>query len=115
MDDLLDFTGDPKVLGKPAASDLREGKATLAVIELLAGGSIEARELATRVMESGSDSSPEIAQLTTLLHDSGVIEHTRQRARLYADRALEALERFDDSPARMALVALPELLLERDR
>src|SRR4029078_11852879 len=35
VDDLLDFTGDPARLGKPAASDLREGKATLAVLELV--------------------------------------------------------------------------------
>ena len=39
VDDMLDFTGDPAVLGKPTASDLREGKATLPVLDLLKTGS----------------------------------------------------------------------------
>ena len=40
VDDLLDFTADEKVLGKPVNNDLREGKLTLPVIFLLrkAGG-----------------------------------------------------------------------------
>jgi len=38
VDDLLDFTADEKVLGKPVASDLREGKLTLPVIYLLRRG-----------------------------------------------------------------------------
>ena len=35
VDDMLDFTGDSAVLGKPTVSDLREGKATLPVLDLL--------------------------------------------------------------------------------
>src|SRR6185436_15480772 len=35
VDDLLDLTADEKVLGKPVANDLREGKVTLPVIFLL--------------------------------------------------------------------------------
>src|SRR5260370_6708489 len=34
VDDLLDFTGDAKAVGKPIASDLREGKVTLPLIHL---------------------------------------------------------------------------------
>src|SRR5260370_15823998 len=35
VDDLLDFTGDAQSVGKPLASDLREGKVTLPLIHLL--------------------------------------------------------------------------------
>jgi octaprenyl-diphosphate synthase len=38
VDDVLDLTANDEVLGKPAASDLREGKATLAVIHALERG-----------------------------------------------------------------------------
>src|SRR3989475_10863566 len=34
VDDLLDFTGDAEAVGKPIASDLREGKVTLPLIHL---------------------------------------------------------------------------------
>ena len=35
VDDVLDLTATEQVLGKPVASDLREGKATLAVVHAL--------------------------------------------------------------------------------
>ena len=38
VDDVLDLTASEEVLGKPVASDLREGKATLAVIHALENG-----------------------------------------------------------------------------
>jgi octaprenyl-diphosphate synthase len=117
VDDLLDFTGDAQTLGKPAASDLREGKATLAVLDLLGNGDDgPARELAHCVMrDSGRPDTTEIARLTEILRESGAIERTQQRARLFADRAVAELTRFDDGPANQALRALPDILLDRDR
>jgi octaprenyl-diphosphate synthase len=115
VDDLLDFTGDSKVLGKPAASDLREGKATLALLDLLSSGSSEAKERARRVMDDRSGNSPEIAILTEMLRESGAIERTNKRAEEYAAASNAALERFDDGPARSALISLANLLLSRER
>ncbi len=115
VDDLLDFTGDPKKLGKPAASDLQEGKVTLAVIDLLAGRGGQERELVERVMSGGNGASPDAAALTRLLHDSGAIERTQRRAQAYADAAIHELSVFDESDARRALGSLPDLLLSRDR
>jgi octaprenyl-diphosphate synthase len=44
VDDVLDLTASEDVLGKPVASDLREGKATLAVIHALERGTGADRE-----------------------------------------------------------------------
>jgi octaprenyl-diphosphate synthase len=115
VDDLLDFVGDAKTLGKPAASDLREGKVTLPLIELLGDGASRARELATAIMESGEADTPEIAELANLLAESGAIDRAHRRARDCASRATVALDVFPDSPAKEALQAIPELLLYRDR
>jgi octaprenyl-diphosphate synthase len=114
VDDLLDFTSDAETLGKPAANDLREGKATLAVLDLLATESTEARGLVEAVMAAESSDAPEIERLTALLHDSGAIGRAHDRARFHAARARAELDVFAPSPARRALQSLPELLLVRD-
>ncbi len=44
VDDLLDLTGREEVVGKPIASDLREGKLTLPIIHLLERGGSRVRE-----------------------------------------------------------------------
>ena len=41
VDDVLDLTATEQVLGKPVASDLREGKATLAVVHALEHGTAQ--------------------------------------------------------------------------
>jgi octaprenyl-diphosphate synthase len=117
VDDLLDFTGDAQTLGKPAASDLREGKATLAVLDLLGNGDDgQARELAVCVMKDAArPDTPEILRLTEILRESGAIERTQHRARIFADRAVGELKRFADNPANRALRTLPDFLLSRDR
>jgi octaprenyl-diphosphate synthase len=115
VDDLLDFTGDPKTLGKPAASDLREGKVTLALIELLDAGSTRGRELAAAILASGLEDTEAISELTRLLHERGAIAKAHRRAQHYAAEATRELRLFPDSPARQALQTVPDLILFRDR
>jgi octaprenyl-diphosphate synthase len=115
VDDLLDFTGDPQILGKPAASDLGEGKVTLAVIDLLGTGSRRGRELAGQILENGMADAPEIAELRALLRDSGALSRARGRAQEYAAAASSELGTFSDSVARRALETVPDLLVFRDR
>ena len=43
VDDVLDLTASEEVLGKPVASDLREGKATMAVIHAWSSATADER------------------------------------------------------------------------
>ncbi|MBZ5637978.1 MAG: polyprenyl synthetase family protein [Acidobacteriia bacterium] len=115
VDDLLDFTGDPRTLGKPAGSDLCEGKATLALIYLLASGDGRGLDLARRIMDGGGAGAPEIAELTDLLEESGALSRARAQASRTATEAVAELEHFPDGPARRALAAVPGYLISRDR
>jgi octaprenyl-diphosphate synthase len=115
VDDLLDLTGDTATLGKPAGSDLREGKATMAVIDLLSTGSLDARALAKRLMEDAGDDSSEMKKFTTLLTESGAIERAYDRARDYAAKAVHELQNFDDGPARDTLISLADVVINRQR
>jgi octaprenyl-diphosphate synthase len=113
VDDMLDFTGDPAVLGKPTASDLREGKATLPVLDLLATGSLRGLELARRIVD-GSSAEDDRAELTALLHESGALDRAGALARRHAEVAIAQLDAFPDGAAKAALRGVPDLLISRD-
>lgn len=115
IDDLLDFTGDEITLGKPAASDLREGKATLAVIDLVSSGNRRGLRLVRGIVEEGVATPDDFDELRGLLRSSGALERTRGMAAEYVSGAGECLAPFAAGPHRAALEALPELLLLRDR
>ena len=114
VDDLLDFTADEKVLGKPVASDLREGKLTLPVIYLLRRGGRKARDLVQAVLADRGFSRVSREQMLALAHEHGVLEECRALAERYAEMARQELTAFEPSPYTEALEILPDFILARD-
>jgi octaprenyl-diphosphate synthase len=114
VDDMLDFTGDSAILGKPTVSDLREGKATLPVLDLLRTGPPRGRELASTIV-AGDGSDETSRDLIVLLHECGALDRARARARLHAELAIRELDAFPVGAARRALIGVPDLLISRDR
>ena len=114
VDDMLDFTGDPLILGKPTVSDLREGKATLPVLDLLRTGPARGRELVSAIAagHAGDEASGE---LIALLLESGALDRAEARARNHAELAIRQLDAFPVGPARRALIGVPDLLISRNR
>jgi len=112
VDDLLDFTSESEVLGKPVASDLREGKLTLPVIDLLARRPALGSTV-SRIVESPDDSDEAYARLVAGLHEEGSLSRAHSRAMVEADRAREAISVLPESVYRDALVSLPDLLVTR--
>jgi octaprenyl-diphosphate synthase len=114
IDDLLDFTADETVLGKPVASDLREGKLTLPLIYLLERADREQRAVVQTVLEERDFKIVSRETIVQMLQAAGTLERTRELALSYARRAREALDPFDPCPARDALQALPDFVVFRD-
>jgi octaprenyl-diphosphate synthase len=115
IDDLLDFTSSTEVLGKPALSDLKEGKLTLPLILTMPRATPRERELISRVVTTKSFDGVAPAEVIEIVRRYGAIEESRKIARDYAARARASLEPFPHSPAREALDAALDFVLERDR
>jgi octaprenyl-diphosphate synthase len=115
VDDLLDFTGEETVLGKPVGGDLREGKLTLPVIHLMGQGDERAGSLVREIVRDGEATLSDWRELRGLLAERGSIDYARRTALDYVDRAKRALEVFPPSQARDALAFLPDYVLSRDR
>jgi len=95
-DDLLGTFGDPRKTGKSTASDLRQGKRTALVHELLAGAGAENRALLNRVLGVKDASQEDIARLIGRFTSSG--------ARSRVEARLGAL--LEEAHAQLALMAL---------
>ncbi|MFA5550360.1 MAG: polyprenyl synthetase family protein [Trueperaceae bacterium] len=105
QDDYLDLLGDPERLGKPVGGDLREGKATYAVLVLLLDHDLaEARAIVERRAARPGD----VERMIELIHAHGAHRRARDRIAQEAEAALAALQAFAPSPALNALTALAE-------
>jgi octaprenyl-diphosphate synthase len=115
VDDLLDFTGEEVVLGKPVGGDLRDGKMTLPVIHLLARGDARAATIIRRAVVERTLTIEEWRELRTLLVQARSIDYAQRAAADYVERAKKALCAFAPSDARDALMFLPDYVISRDR
>ena len=116
VDDLLDFTGDAQAVGKPLASDLREGKVTLPLIHLLRQSNTgEGSRIVRDTIASRSVTPEQWAVLLRTLKEHASIDYAYRRAVEYAERAKKLLYAFPPSSERDALLALPDYVLSRDR
>lgn len=114
VDDVLDFTADEDVLGKPVGGDLREGKVTLPLIYALeAAGPPERRLVETVLCDRSYDRVP-FTDVLSFIRKGGAIERARERAQQFADEARAIIAAFPDSPYQRALCGLTELVTERE-
>ena len=118
-DDLLDFTATREQLGKPAFSDLREGKLTLPMLTLMERVPDEVRPLVRAIWDRGEDipiPSNEEQRLRALIADHDALAETRELAKQASLKAVEAIASVPGEPkSRKLLREIPELLLERSR
>jgi octaprenyl-diphosphate synthase len=114
VDDLLDFTADEQVLGKPVLSDLREGKLTLPAVLLMQRGGEAARALVQAVVEDRGFERVRPADLVRAARECGALDEARRLAEAKAEEARRALDAFEPSVYRDALESLPDFILARD-
>ncbi|HYL73785.1 MAG TPA: polyprenyl synthetase family protein [Bryobacteraceae bacterium] len=114
VDDVLDFTSHEKVLGKPVGSDLREGKITLPLIYALEDATPQERELVDHVLEDGNYDRAPFAQILRMIERHRGFDRVRERAQAFTDKARAIVIEFPDSPYQRAMMALTELVTDRD-
>ncbi|MFW6264104.1 MAG: solanesyl diphosphate synthase [Cyanobacteriota bacterium] len=108
VDDILDFTSSPEVLGKPAASDLASGNLTAPVLYALQQDS----SLETLIdREFNQDGDLEKA-LEIVKKNSG-IERSRELAADHSRLAVEHIKHLPPSEPRNALIELADYVLSR--
>jgi octaprenyl-diphosphate synthase len=114
VDDLLDFTAKESTLGKPVATDLREGKLTLPMIFLLRRAAPQVAERVAAVLADRGFSRVSHDEIVRLVREHGAFDEARALAERYAEAARADLSPFERSVYREALEVLPDFILARD-
>jgi octaprenyl-diphosphate synthase len=114
-DDLLDYTGDPALTGKPRGSDLRDGRATLPF--LLAWPQADAKDRKTLLAAFGNPALDDEAVLSVcdILRGYDAFERARCAAREQVETAERALALLPPSTAKDCFTALTAYVVQRDR
>jgi octaprenyl-diphosphate synthase len=113
VDDLLDVTSSEDVLGKPVASDLREGKVTLPTWFVLSRASDLARERIGHVLRDRDLGSVSPAEIVDAVRRADGVGGTRRLASGYADEAIRLLDACPPSVYRDAIASIPDFILNR--
>src|SRR5881392_1992795 len=102
IDDVLDLTASEEILGKPVASDLREGKTTMAVIHALERCTPEERLIIETVLAERAFNSVSHAQVFEILRRYGSIAASHAEAAKCSNAARNALTSFAESETKRA-------------
>jgi octaprenyl-diphosphate synthase len=112
-DDLLDYTEDESVTGKPGGADLKEHKVTLPLIAALPKLSRAARARVDALFADESPSDALVADIVAIVADAGGLEYARRRGEAFAEEANEALAGLPESAVSAALADAIVYVMER--
>jgi octaprenyl-diphosphate synthase len=115
VDDVLDLTASENVLGKPVASDLREGKATMSVIHALERCTPVERHHIETILHDRAFNGVTHADILTILNRYASLEFASHEAARYAESARNALGIFPDSEIKRALLWAPDFVVAREK
>jgi geranylgeranyl diphosphate synthase type I len=113
VDDLIGVIGDPKLTGKAAGNDIREGKKTYPILLALSNSNVKDRDKILKIFGSKTASGEDIKEAVKVISDIGIEQDVRNAARKHMNDALKAIEGYGDSDARRSLQFSAEFVVGR--
>jgi octaprenyl-diphosphate synthase len=111
IDDVLDYSGDAREIGKTLGDDLAEGKPTLPLIHAMRRGTPAQAALIRGAIEGGGRDA--FAAVLKAIEDTGALAYARGVAQREAEAAQAALAGLPDSPHRNSLLELASFSVSR--
>lgn len=112
IDDVLDFTSEQTTMGKPVASDLRQGLITLPVLYYLENNPSDTDMRS--ILESSFCDETCLNHLLVSIKESGAIQQSHNEARQYVQKGLDGITKLPESKERKALEDLAIYIVDRE-
>ncbi len=113
VDDAIDYDSNAAEMGKGQGDDFRDGKMTLPVILAYARGTDDERQFWRAAISGHRNTDADLAHAIELIHAHEAVSATRDRARHFAQRAIDAIAGFPAGEARAAMVEAAEFAVTR--
>lgn len=111
-DDLLDYVGRKKLLGKSTGNDVKEKKFTLPLIYSLENSPKKKSSEIMKLIKS--DSIKKFESVYYFVEEYGGIEYANNKADSYGKKALDSIKDFSESDAKTSLVELVNFVTKRE-
>jgi octaprenyl-diphosphate synthase len=112
-DDILDYTENSSVTGKPGGLDLKEHKVTLPLIAALPKLSSAGRAVIDKLFATEEPSDAQVAQVVSVVAEAGGIDAARRRGDQVLQEAEEVVAGLPESSVRASLADAIAYVMER--
>ncbi len=115
-DDIFDYLPASRTeIGKPTGNDIREGKITLPLIYAINNAPAEQRETFLQIIKNADFNEENVQTLYTYAIENGGIDYAKAKMQELKTTANALLADLPDTPAKNALLACCEYVVERNK
>jgi len=111
-DDILDYTGKTKVIGKPLGGDIKEKKITLPLIYALQTAEKSESKKILKYIRRGENNT-NVQDVINFVGENGGIEYALNVAQEYSKKAKDSISQLDSSQSKYSLEALVDFVVDR--
>jgi geranylgeranyl diphosphate synthase type I len=115
QDDILGLFGDEKKTGKPADSDLKEGKKTLLILKALEKANKQQKEIIKKALGNKNLEKKQLEDVRKIVTETGSLEYSQKLARKLINQAKSVIQksRFKKQ-GKSFLIRIADYMLERE-
>lgn len=116
QDDILGLFGTQEKLGKPVASDLREGKRTLLILDAIEKGDKDQKGVIAMCLGNRRVNMGGLKAVRKVIEDTGALGKSKELAEKYVDEALDALSKNKNlgGEGREFLLGIADYMVKRE-
>ena len=112
-DDLFDFLGSENETGKDSGGDVKKNMITLPLIFCLENATRSEKKKLKTLVGPKKKSSSNLREINDLISELGGFDYSKNKLQEFSDKAVAAIDDYDDSETKNSLIKLVEFNVSR--